>query len=78
MRYLPTVITQLLEVIPDKAEQCQLREDLERIKQSAKYTAPEIMSFKWSEVSAALSAVLPWPPVEDWHKSVAAIFSAKE
>jgi hypothetical protein len=72
MRNLHTVITQLLEVIPDSEESLRLR--LISAQNKLKYAAPETLSYHWSVVAWILEANT-LDRSEDWIKVTQQIFN---
>lgn len=72
MRNLHTVITQLLEVIPDTEE--SLRERLISAQKKLRYAAPETLFYHWSVVAWILEANT-LDRTEDWIKVTRQIFN---
>ena len=70
------VIDQMLVHIP--ASMGELIDELNRVKETACYTAPECWGEIWSMMAYALQKVLPYPPKEDWQKEVYKIITQKE
>jgi len=73
MRSLYEVIDQIIKEIPKKEEGFII--SLKSRRESALYTAPEVMSLRWGEVSTILGIYLPKKLTEDWHFKVVSIFS---
>jgi hypothetical protein len=74
MRNIVEVIDQMILKIP--STEVNLIKGLNKIKNSANYTAPELMQGRWYQVSSALSQSFK-PPEEDWQFEVLSIFSTK-
>lgn len=76
-RNIETVIDSILELFPDCKgdEYCYpiLREKLEKVKDSARYTAPEAMGIRWAHLCESLSKFLPIPPKEEWQIKIGQI-----
>ena len=72
-RNLAEVVAQMLAVIPESEE--QLRAELERCRQSAVFTAPEIMSGVWRRAAEALNEHLGPRDPNEWTSKVAEIFN---
>ena len=76
MRDLVEVIDQLLVHIPTDQE--DLIKDLEYQKDSALYTAPEAMRFRWGKVAEILYEHMGEPPFEGfWKQAVLDIWVDK-
>jgi hypothetical protein len=74
MRNLDEVIDQMILKISDT--ETGLIQELNRIKNSAAYTSPELMRGRWNEVSFALKEFI-LTPRKDWQFEVLSIFSTK-
>lgn len=75
-RILSDVIDKIVKEIPQ--DQTNLILGLQGIRQSALYAAPEIMPVWWQKVCTLLNQSLPWPPVFDWQRKIAAIIRNEE
>lgn len=74
MRELSTVIDQLLDVIPQ--EQRDFREQLNAVKSSVHFAAPEMVSHWWTKAAHLLTRHIP--VIQDgWHFKVLKIWKAE-
>jgi hypothetical protein len=74
MRNLDEVIDQMILKISDT--ETGLIQELNRIKNSAAYTSPELIHRRWNEVSFVLKEFIITPR-KDWQFEVLSIFSTK-
>lgn len=70
MRNLITVIDQMIAIIPQS--ESELIADLLSIKESCKFTAPEIVSVRWRSAAETLTYFIPEhkDKMSDWQKKV--------
>jgi len=82
-RYLGDVIDEVLKVLNDNEYSMtvegyeDLKADLERIKISVAYAAPESLSLWWEQFMEALN-VLSFPPKLPWEKAIYKIVTLKD
>lgn len=76
MRNLPDVINNIIEVIPDSED--QLITELNELKESTMFTAPEAIGRKWEILMLVINYHLQYPPEKDWERKVGNIFANKE
>ena len=76
MRNIVAVINKMLKEIP--VTEAGFRGELESIKTSAMYAAPETMGVMWRRAAESINYNMPYPPATDWQKKVGAIFADKE
>lgn len=76
-RSLGATIDAVLAVIPDEPSNTRVRVELQKLRQSSRYTAPEVMAALWTKGTRLLRQELGAPDVE-WKQRVAAIWSGKE
>jgi len=74
MRSLKNIITLMLYEIPLEEE--ILRYELEEIKSSLLFTAPEMMTFRWNQCAAILNENIQRTDM-DWEKEIQRIFAGK-
>jgi len=75
MRIPYFVIMKIKNEIPIDADYD--RGDLSSIIDSAKYQAPE-SKWIWGRINDFVNELVPYPPVEDWHKKVVNILLDEE
>lgn len=74
-RDIVEVIQQIQDVIKDQPHCVPLHQRLEHLKQSARFTAPEISGTVWPRVQAALGEELGRPHMNEIADKVRAIFA---
>ena len=78
-RELPVVLKAMLDAIPEGDYFMDLKQELDKVRQSALYGAPENMWTFWDRTAQALQDHLPKPgSLKPWQKKVADIFMDKE
>ncbi len=76
--YLPDVIDQIRAEIPDDFEKKrELEVELDRVRRSALYSAPEIMTTRWNQAAEVLNRLLPAPPAAPWQERIRQIFAGE-
>ena len=80
MRYLPTVLQSMIDVIPADDDFDDLKDRLEWCKEGASFTAPEIMGEKWHYVAAYLTDYfgLDAPTPDTWEWELARVFQGQQ
>jgi hypothetical protein len=76
MRAIDEVIDAMVAEVP--ASEVALLERFAWLKKDARYKPPEAMGFAWDNLAGFVNAAIPYPPVEDWHKRVVAVFTNAE
>lgn len=74
MRYLPTVIDAMVKEIPSSGNEDLIRE-LNSVKGSAMYAAPENIRMWWVRAAEALEDGVGDPSGADWKMKVSKIFA---
>lgn len=75
MRNIEEVITKIIDQIPEK--DTDFRDKINDVLNSVAYTAPEIISHRWGNLSLTLMHHIPFPATEDWEFQILHIFSEK-
>jgi hypothetical protein len=75
-RNIADVIDRILDVVP--TEMISLRVQLDALKESAIFTAPEAMGRRWSMLADILTDALPTTSTEAWQDKVGRIVRAEE
>ena len=76
-RYLPEIVDQLLEFIPEVEEYTSLKQQLKSLATSASYSPPEDQGRWWRHVAQVLYHSIG-EPKEDWQIKLANLFNGKE
>ena len=77
MRDIGEVIEKMVREIPDKWDNRRfVTGRLRSVANSAKYTAPELMPQRWSEVAGILETYVG-DPTEEWKLMIASIFAGR-
>lgn len=75
-RDLSVIIDEIIALIPDDfGEKAVLVRRLEARQRSLIFSAPELLSFQFSEVGDILNELCPDPASTDWSAKVANVFS---
>lgn len=79
MRDIIETINKMIDVLPDSKEESELVKDLNSLKTSCVYSAPEMITYRWGQLA---STVNEWMPklehLNDWQKKFVSIFIGKE
>lgn len=75
MRNLVTVLNEIIEVIPKEND--EMINHLKHLRESASYSAPEVMYMWWNLVHESLLDYISDIPKEEWEWKVFSIFSTK-
>lgn len=75
MRDLSKVISDILEVIPKPEEDLII--SLCKIRESVRYSAPELINMWWNETHSVLIDCITENPTQDWEYKVWSIFTTK-
>ena len=76
MRNVTQVLACMLTKIP--ASETVLRAHLNTLVEQVKYLAPELQGDAWRVTANNLNTYMPYPPEEDWHFEVGAIFADED
>lgn len=75
MRDLSKVLNDILNVIPKPEEDLII--SLCKIRESVRYSAPELIGMWWDEVHSILMSYITENPIQDWQYEVWSIFTTK-
>lgn len=77
MRPLDLVIDAIIKLIPESyPTKRAIKDDLEKVKNSIPFTAPEVMYERWGQVAEILSYSVGTPDTE-WKKMIGMLFADK-
>ena len=76
MRDLTRIIGEIIVELPEGHD--HIISLLKSVLSSAIYSSPELMGFRWMQVSNILNDYIPYPPEEEWQKNIDKIFSGEE
>lgn len=77
MRGLKTIIETVIALIPPD-DPLELKAPLTDMADSVKYAAPEMMQMWWNEFCEVLEVHMPYPPIEEWQRSIFRLVTESE
>lgn len=73
MRDIFKIIDRIILVTP--SEEVDFLKGLRKVSDDAKYTAPEDMLWRWSQLGAVFNSHIPYPPTHEWHDVAISVFT---